>query len=156
MPAAGFDGSYCVSLIRQQILVVLQDLSIAEDGVHRRANLVTHVDEENALGTIGSFSRVFGFLEICILSFKDFAGVLFLGKQLPFKFEGFCTAFLLQRLLREGTDFDKLPLEIFLSLSKITSEIHRHRHQLHEQSINVDNLFTTVIDNLKHNLSRGS
>ena len=44
----------------------MQDLGVAKDGVHWRANLMTHVGEELALGQVRGFRRFFRCHELTV------------------------------------------------------------------------------------------
>ena len=60
MIAAGVDDVDLLFLIGAQILVAPQQLGIAEDRVHRRADLVGHVGQEGALRPAGAFCGLLG------------------------------------------------------------------------------------------------
>ena len=61
--AAAVDRFQVLALRRGQVGVTRQQLAEAQDGVERRAQLVAHVGQENALGLVGGLCRFFGFLQ---------------------------------------------------------------------------------------------
>ncbi len=63
MLAAAANGGQMLAMLLGQDGVAVKELGEAEDGVHRRADLVGHVGEEGALGAIGAFGGVLGFAQ---------------------------------------------------------------------------------------------
>src|SRR6476646_8611005 len=59
MLAAAVDSSQVLTLLGSEILVAKHQLREAKDGIHRCANLVRHVCQENTLGTVGLLQRLF-------------------------------------------------------------------------------------------------
>ena len=64
--------SFLVSVV---LGIFQQHLAVADDGVHRRAQLVAHVGQEDALGSRCSLGRFFGFeyLVLGLLPGRDVA-----------------------------------------------------------------------------------
>ena len=54
MVAAGVDGLHrLVPLVVGKRMVVPQDLGVAQNGIHRRADFVRHIGQKDALGLVG-------------------------------------------------------------------------------------------------------
>ena len=80
--AAALNGLDGPALLRRQLALVLQELRVAQDGVHGRADLVTHVGQEEALGLVGLLGRVPGLLQLEVVLLEDSARLLLLGQHL--------------------------------------------------------------------------
>ena len=70
MVAAGLNSIDRLPLVWLEFQVAAQNLGIAKDGVHRRADFVAHVGEKGALGAIGGFGGFFGLLELLYMRFQ--------------------------------------------------------------------------------------
>ena len=53
-----------VLVLAEVVRLLLQHLAVADDRVQRRAQLMAHVGEELALGTIGRLGRILGFEQL--------------------------------------------------------------------------------------------
>ena len=60
MLAALLDGGHGPALALGEFGVVPEDLGVSQDGVHRRADFVAHVGQEDALGAVGSLGLFLG------------------------------------------------------------------------------------------------
>ncbi len=87
---AGHDDAIQLFLLPHLPDFLLQQMGIADDGVHWRTDFMAHVGEEGAFGLVGDFGLLFGIFQLPRTHLDQFFQLFTVHVHLPFDHFAFC------------------------------------------------------------------